>query len=468
MTGQTKIVHEKTIMAIKKEPIIARASSAGKGGIGVVRISGDPEQIDAIEGKLHSGSPLAPRVASLRSVKDAAGELIDRVILIRFQTPRSYTGEDVLEIQAHGGPAVQKMIIDRCLEVGADQGLRLARAGEFTERAFLNGKIDLAQAEAIADLIEATSEKAARAAARSMRGDFSAQINALNSMVIEFRAHIEASLDFPEEEIDFIESSGVREGLQKLIAGLDSVLASATRGKVLRDGLSVVLSGAPNVGKSSLMNAFAGDSVAIVTDIAGTTRDRIEYEISLDGLPVRLIDTAGLRRTEDPIERIGIERTLQAIEKADVVLRMREAGNSGRIEADYAYELMRSHLRDGVVTLDVINKADIRQPQGIQEDSYVISAKTRQGVEALSERLREIAGMTDGAEGEFMARSRHLACLSRARQHAQMALDGLLQMPLEVTAEELRLSSNALGEIVGQTLPDDILGLIFSRFCIGK
>ena len=453
---------------MKNDPIVARASSAGKGGIGVVRISGVASDIDAIEKALHARELLAERRATLRSIRDGKGELIDRVIFIRFRAPASYTGEDVLEIQAHGGPAVQGLIIGRCLEVGQSAGLRLARPGEFTERAFLNNKIDLTQAEAIADLIEATSEKSARAAARSMKGEFSERVNSLNSSVIEFRAQIEAILDFPEEEIDFLENSGIREGISKLIEDIASVQKAATRGKVLRDGLSVVLAGAPNVGKSSLMNALAGDNVAIVTDIAGTTRDRIEYEISLDGLPVKLIDTAGLRETEDPIEKIGIDRTLEAIERADVVLRLTEAADPSALASDVAYRMASRHLRAGVVILDVINKADLARPEHSGKDTYVISAITREGIDALCEKLKSIAGVADGNEGEFMARSRHLACLARSKEHARNALNGLDGMPLEVVAEELRLCSHALGEIVGQTLADDLLGMIFSKFCIGK
>ncbi len=455
-------------MTMKNDPIVARASSAGKGGIGVVRISGAASDIDAIEKALHARELLAERRATLRSIRDGKGELIDRVIFIRFRAPASYTGEDVLEIQAHGGPAVQGLIIGRCLEVGQSAGLRLARPGEFTERAFLNNKIDLTQAEAIADLIEATSEKSARAAARSMKGEFSEWVNSLNSSVIEFRAQIEAILDFPEEEIDFLENAGIRKGISKLIEDIASVQKAATRGKVLRDGLSVVLAGAPNVGKSSLMNALAGDSVAIVTDIAGTTRDRIEYEISLDGLPVKLIDTAGLRETEDPIERIGIDRTLEAIERADVVLRLTEAADPSALASDVAYRMASRHLRAGVVILDVINKADLARPEHSGKDTYVISAITREGIDALCEKLKSIAGVADGNEGEFMARSRHLACLARSKEHARNALNGLDGMPLEVVAEELRLCSHALGEIVGQTLADDLLGMIFSKFCIGK
>ena len=453
---------------MKNDPIVARASSAGKGGIGVVRISGAASDIDAIEKALHARELLAERRATLRSIRDGKGELIDRVIFIRFRAPASYTGEDVLEIQAHGGPAVQGLIIGRCLEVGQSAGLRLARPGEFTERAFLNNKIDLTQAEAIADLIEATSEKSARAAARSMKGEFSERVNSLNSSVIEFRAQIEAILDFPEEEIDFLENAGIRKGISKLIEDIASVQKAATRGKVLRDGLSVVLAGAPNVGKSSLMNALAGDNVAIVTDIAGTTRDRIEYEISLDGLPVKLIDTAGLRETEDPIERIGIDRTLEAIERADVVLRLTEAAEPSALASDVAYRMASRHLRAGVVILDVINKADLARPEHSGKDTYVISAITREGIDALCEKLKSIAGVADGNEGEFMARSRHLACLARSKEHARNALNGLDGMPLEVVAEELRLCSHALGEIVGQTLADDLLGMIFSKFCIGK
>ena len=451
-----------------KAPIIARASAPGRGGVGIIRLSGSATAMDSIVRELFKGKVLKPRFAHLCPVEDDDGQAIDQAIVIRFVAPRSYTGEDVLEIQAHGGTAIQQMIMDRCMRVGSRVGLRYAEPGEFTQRAFLNGRIDLAQAEAVADLIDAGSAASARAAARSLQGCFSKRITDLNEQLIDLRAFVEATLDFPEEEIEFIENGHVAQRVVDLLGQVQDLSKSAMRGKVLRDGLTVVLVGSPNVGKSSLMNTLAGDEVAIVTDIAGTTRDKIEYAIEVDGVPIKLIDTAGLRQTEDTVEMIGIERTLKAIENADVILHLKDVTRLADEEDQTAMELILPRLREGVEFLTVVNKVDLVKAEDTAVDGLLLSTKTGFGVDVLTQELRRIAGMSEVSEGDFMARARHLDCIARAQEHLQNVVLGIGSMNLEIAAEELRLSSNALGEIVGQTLPDDLLGMIFSRFCIGK
>lgn len=455
-----------------KDPIIAKASAAGQGGIGVVRISGQTRLVDELVANLFNGKLLKPRYATLQAINDNDGKLIDRAIVLRFCAPASYTGEDVLEIQAHGGMAVQQMILDRCLEVGKSLGLRMAHPGEFSQRAFLNGKMDLAQAEAVADLIEASNHAAARAAARSLQGEFSGRVNAVNQAVLELRAYIEATMDFPEEEIDFIQNGRVNEKVEEIAVMLDALCQSAMRGKVLRDGLTVVLVGAPNVGKSSLMNALAGEDVAIVTDIAGTTRDKISYSINLDGLAINLIDTAGVRITQDPVEKIGIERTLKAVEDADVVIHMMSAVEIDTLVAEQALELIRPRLREGVVFINVLNKIDLQdlKDDEVSENALRVSAKTHKGLESLTQKLKELSGINQEVQGDFLARSRHLDCLARAKEHISVIRSARVGelIGLDIAAEELRLTSLALGEIVGQTVADDLLGMIFSKFCIGK
>lgn len=457
-------------MLTANEPIVARASGSGRGGIGVVRVSGNSEAVSKICLALFPNIALKPRHAHLLPIRDADGELIDRAIVIYFCGPASYTGEDVLEIQAHGGAIVQQWIVDRLLDVGKSVGLRLAQPGEFTQRAYLNGRMDLAQAEAVADLIDATTRASARAASRSMNGVFSQQVAALDEQLTTLRAFIEATLDFPEEEIEFVQAGHVNEQVQSIHEKLQMLQKTAMRGKVLRDGLTIVLVGAPNVGKSSLLNALAGEEVAIVTDIAGTTRDRISQTLHLDGLPVNVIDTAGVRLTNDPIEQIGINRTLEAIREADVVLHLVTVDDIAFDEVDKtALEMIRNNLREGVTYWTGVNKIDLH-PSVIQDVDFQISAKTGVGISELIEQLKTLAGMNDTDEGDFMARSRHLECLARAQEHIEVISAGRVgqEIGLDIAAEELRLAGKHLGEIVGEHTPDDILGQIFARFCIGK
>ena len=455
------------MMHSDQDPIVARATAPGRGGIGIVRVSGCRKYIFSITEALFSNRSLQSRRATLLPVCDAQGRVIDRAVILYFEGPHSYTGEDVIEFQAHGGTAVLQMIIDRLLEVGRPVNLRLADAGEFTQRAFLNGRMDLAQAEAVADLIDAGTAAAARAATRTLQGVFSEKVQKVSDHITELRAYVEATLDFPEEDIDFIADGRIREQVDGILLELTDLERKALRGKVLRDGLTVVLVGAPNVGKSSLMNALSQSDVAIVTEIAGTTRDRIEHDINLDGLLVHLIDTAGVRETEDPVEKIGVERTLSAVENADVVLSLRDAAGA---ESDNAWAAMKiqERLREGVISIDVVNKADINRPTNVSFQTVVLSAKTGDGIDGLIERLKCISGKSVENEGDFLARSRHLNCLARAKTHLELVQANLQQMTLELAAEELRLAGNEIGEITGQVLPDDLLGMIFSRFCIGK
>lgn len=456
-----------------KDPIIARASAAGFGGIGIIRLSGVPEKMTGMLERLFPGKKVEPRHAHLFALNDAQALLIDRTIVLHFPAPASYTGESVVEIQAHGGPAVLQMIIDRCMEVGADLGLRQAQPGEFSERAFFNGRMDLVQAEAVADLIEASSQAAARAAARSMQGAFSHEVHRINQDLLELRAYIEATIDFPEEEVDFIEDGHVNERVDAIAGELEALSRNAMRGKVLRDGLTVVLVGSPNVGKSSLMNALAREDVAIVTDIAGTTRDKIDYMINLDGFSMNLIDTAGVRHTEDKVEQIGIERTLKAVENADVVVHLTSADQKDQAGEQEAMELIRPRLREGVVFVRVMNKVDLVESSAVAavgDDGVIaISARTGKGMDVLTEKLKKIAGMSGEVQGEFLARTRHLECIARALEHVNAIRGGVgVRIGLEIAAEELRLAGQALGEIVGETVADDLLGMIFSKFCIGK
>jgi tRNA modification GTPase len=462
-------------MVSDKDPIVAIATAPGRGGIGIVRLSGADlaPVIDAVLGA--RARALAPRRATLARFLDASGAAIDEGIALLFPAPHSYTGETVLELHAHGGPVVLRLLVARCLEAGRAIGLRLAEPGEFTRRAFLNERMDLAQAEAVADLIDASTAAAARSAARSLAGAFSREVHALADALVELRTLVEATLDFPEEEIDFLEASDARGRLQALRMQLAQLLLRARQGAVLREGLAVVLIGQPNVGKSSLLNALAGEELAIVTPVAGTTRDRIAQQVEVDGIPLNVIDTAGLRETSDPVERIGIERTWAAVDRADVVLHLIDAAarNPDAAAADAAIEARVRERAPRAPVLTVYNKVDLTdQPARAAGDSIWLSALTGAGLDALRARLLAIAGWESAASGEhaFLARTRHLEALRAAQEHldaaARCAEQGNRQ--LELLAEELRLAGNRLAEITGEFTADDLLGRIFSRFCIGK
>lgn len=450
------------------QPIVAIATAPGRGGIGIVRVSG-PALGPFICALL--GRQLTPRHATYGPFPDAAGKAIDQGIAIYFSSPNSYTGEDVLELQGHGGPAVLQTLLKRCLNVGKAFGLRMAAPGEFTLRAFLNDKIDLAQAEAVADLIDATSEAAARAAMASYQGDFSKRIENLTAKIIELRMLVEATLDFPEEEIEFLEKFQARARLSSIQEELNDVLAQSQQGMVLREGLHVVLAGEPNVGKSSLLNALSGQDLAIVTDIAGTTRDKVSQVIHLDGVPITIIDTAGLRDTNDTIEALGIARSWEEIKRADVVLHLL---NIQQPDSPLDQQIM-SHRSAKSVILKIFNKCDLISSSPAnspisQEDALFISAKTGDGLNQLRQRLLEIAGWQPGQESPWLARQRHIDALQAAQDSLSNAQSHAEQNDrvLDLFAEELRLAHDHLGSITGRMTPDELLGEIFSRFCIGK
>ena len=454
-------------MMTRKLPIIAVATAPGKAGVGVVRISG--QNLKPIIKALFQRD-LVPRQATLLSLRDVGGQLIDQLVAISFVAPASFTGEDVLELQCHGGPHLLELVMRRCLELGKEDGLVIAEPGEFTLRAYLNNKVDLAQAEAIADLIDAQSEAAVRGAARSLQGAFSNDINDLVEEITQLRILVESTLDFPEEEIEFLENAQARERLLALKAKLQALRDGAKQGKILRDGIHLVLAGAPNVGKSSLLNRLAGEEVAIVTPIAGTTRDRVKESIQIEGVPMHIIDTAGLRDTSDEVEVKGIERTWEAIRLADLVVFL-TAPNADK-ESDELRGQILEAIPPKCPVLELVNKADLFDKDFVanKPDSLLISAKTGQGIEALKQKILETVGWNGPQEGAIVARRRHLDCLERAAEHIerseQFAANG--NNSLELFAEELFLAQNHLGQITGKLLPDDLLGKIFSQFCIGK
>ena len=443
---------------MQSPPIAAIATAPGRGGVGIVRLSGAglKDWIEPLTGKAPSALFAAPRVATLTQFIDTAGQAIDEGLLIYFAGPNSFTGEDVIELHGHGGPVVMQLLLARCLDLGA----RLAEPGEFTRRAFINGKLDLAQAEAVADLINASTATAARSAVRSLQGDFSRAIDALMQPLIELRALTEATLDFPEEEVDFLKSIQAEARLQHIREALVTVQASARQGKLLHDGLTVVLIGQPNVGKSSLLNALAGEDLAIVTPVAGTTRDVVRAHLQIEGVPLHVIDTAGLHDTSDEVERLGIERTWREIEKADVAVLLTDAQH-GLTPAE---QVIIERLPQGTTRVTVQNKIDLGVVASTA-DALQISAKTGAGIDALRAKLLEIAGWQPG-ESLFIARERHLRALSDAAEHLETAATAL--PALEIFAEELRLAHKALQSITGEYTPDDLLGDIFAKFCIGK
>jgi tRNA modification GTPase len=455
------------------DPIVAVATASGRGAVGIVRLSA--ADLSAFVVAMF-GRPLQPRHASYLPFNDAAGTPIDRGLGVHFPGPHSYTGEDVLELQAHGGPVVLQLLLARCLELAEVHlpGLRLAQPGEFTERAFLNDKLDLAQAEAVSDLIDASTEAAARSAGRSLSGAFSDEINALRDRLIDLRMLVEATLDFPEEEIDFLEKANARGRLQAIAAQVDAVLARARQGVLLREGITVVLAGQPNVGKSSLLNALAGAELAIVTPIAGTTRDTVSGTVQIEGVPVHVIDTAGLRDSQDEVERIGVARSWGEIERADAVLLMHDLTRVGEPDYDAGERQIEARLPAALLNSDrllhVFNKSDAAPNEAHAPNGLVLSARTGAGIAALRTKLLELAGWHAQPEGVFIARTRHVQALRETRAHLAGALAQAARADaaLDLLAEELRLAHDALGAITGAFGADDLLGEIFSRFCIGK
>ena len=451
-----------------QDPIAAIATAPGRGAVGMVRVSGKDlgPVISAVCNKA-----LLPRYATYVPFLDASGQPIDKGLAIHFPAPHSYTGEDVLELQAHGGPVVLQLLLARCLAVLP--GMRVAQPGEFTERAFLNDKIDLAQAEAIADLIDASTETAARSAARSMSGEFSNAVNALLAQLIHLRMLVEATLDFPEEDIDFLQKADAQGQLERLQAALTTVMHSASQGSILREGIKVVIAGQPNAGKSSLLNALAGAELAIVTPIAGTTRDKVTQLIQIDGVPLHVVDTAGLREALDEVEKIGVERAWAEIQSADAVLFLHDLTQQGvlsHITDDQRIQTaLRLKLTSKTPVIHVWNKSDAAvlapSPEGV-----VISAKTGHGLQALREQLLKAVGWQSTPEGLFMARERHIQALARVQEQLRKANEQLrIPVPaLDLLAEDLRQAQLHLSEITGKFTPDDLLGEIFSKFCIGK
>lgn len=452
------------------DTIVAVATAPGRGAVGIVRISG-PALSPIIEAVC--GGPLEARRATYLSLRGADGMAIDRGLAIHFRAPHSYTGEDVLELQAHGGPVVLQLLLARCLEAGAGLGARLAQPGEFTQRAFLNGKLDLAQAEAVSDLIDASTEAAARSAVRSLSGSFSAEIEALAGHLVELRTLVEATLDFPDEEVDFLEKADARGRLARIASGLQVVMARARQGALLREGIKVVLAGQPNVGKSSLLNALAGSELAIVTSIPGTTRDKVSETIQIEGIPIHVTDTAGLRDSNDEIERLGIARSWREVADANVVLFLHDLTRGEQTGYALAETVLADRLNSALASrtrlLHVYNKVDaLRQPPVVE--GSIISAVTGLGLEALRKAILESVGAQLPSEGVGIARTRHVQALHRASEHLEAAEShaASADAALDLLAEDLRQAHNALGEITGAFTPDDLLGQIFGRFCIGK
>ncbi len=482
--------------SFNQDPIVAIATPPGRGAVGIVRVSG--KSIAPLV-RAMCGRELKPRDATYLPFLDANGQAIDHGLALFFPAPHSFTGEDVLELQAHGGPVVMQLLVSRCLEASAEleattqharlPGLRIAQPGEFTQRAFLNDKMDLAQAEAVADLIDASTEAAARGAVRSLSGEFSKEVHTLLEALIHLRMLVEATLDFPEEDIDFLQKADAKGQLNRLQTTLASVMQRAGQGALLREGIKVVIAGQPNAGKSSLLNALAGAELAIVTPIAGTTRDKVQQTIQIEGIPLHIIDTAGLRESNDEVEKIGIERAWAEIGAADAVLFLHdlvrwndqnELVSYQAADANIAAQLTKL-LPQRVPVIQVWNKVDAVQPHlavqamatpsdGVNIANIAISAKNGQGLETLRHTLLEVVGWQPAAEGTYIARERHFQALRQVKLHLVQA-DAQLNASnaaLDLLAEELRLAQNALSAITGEFTPDDLLGEIFSKFCIGK
>ncbi|QRN05000.1 tRNA uridine-5-carboxymethylaminomethyl(34) synthesis GTPase MnmE [Legionella sp. MW5194] len=446
---------------MQEETIVAIATPPGRGGVGIIRLSGPASYAIALH--LTHKKQLKPRLATYTSFFNPLSEAIDSGLALFFKAPHSFTGEDVVELHAHGSPVVLDLLVKRCVELGA----RLARPGEFSERAFLNDKMDLTQAEAIADLINASSETAARLAVRSLQGDFSKKIHALNDKLIYLRMYVEAAIDFPEEEIDFLADGKIAGMLSDLLTDVQAIGAMAAQGTLLREGLGVVIAGKPNAGKSTLINALAGREVAIVTDIAGTTRDVMREHILLDDLPMHLIDTAGLRESEDVVEKEGIKRAWQEVSRADCVLMVIDIEDTHQVlELSQA---IQQQLPPNVPVIKVFNKIDKANRQPSQQDNDIyLSAKSGIGIDLLKTKIKDVVGYQP-TEGQFIARRRHLAALKQAEE---LLLNGQLQLQQakagELLADDLRLAHQSLNEITGEFTTDDLLGKIFSSFCIGK
>ncbi|MBR9827067.1 MAG: tRNA uridine-5-carboxymethylaminomethyl(34) synthesis GTPase MnmE [Oceanospirillales bacterium] len=455
------------MLSTSQDTIAAQATPPGRGGVGIIRLSG-PDALNIAKQLL--GFTPKPRHAHYAPFLGAAGEQLDQGIALYFPNPHSFTGEDVVEFQGHGGPVIIDMLLHRAIALGA----RLARPGEFSERAFLNDKLDLAQAEAIADLIDSSSEQAARCALRSLQGAFSERVHALVEALIQLRIYVEAAIDFPEEEIDFLADGKVQADLEQILTHLQQVRQEARQGSLMREGMNVVIAGRPNAGKSSLLNALAGRETAIVTDIEGTTRDVLREHIHIDGMPLHIIDTAGLRDAPDAVERIGIDRAWDEIRKADRILMMVDSTRSATTDPAQLWPELADHLDDFSHVTLIRNKADLTgESIGLeQQGEYTLirlSAKGGSGVDLLRQHLKEVMGFSSTTEGGFMARRRHIDALERARELLETGSEQLLLHGAgELLAEDLRQAQQVLGEITGQFSSDDLLGRIFSSFCIGK
>ncbi|BAI99996.1 tRNA uridine-5-carboxymethylaminomethyl(34) synthesis GTPase MnmE [Shewanella violacea] len=451
-----------------EDTIVAQATAPGRGGVGIIRISGD--QASEVAMAMLGHIPKT-RYADYCDFKTADGVVIDQGIALYFKGPNSFTGEDVLELQGHGGQIVLDMLIKRVLET---KDIRIARPGEFSEQAFMNDKLDLTQAEAIADLIDATSEQAAKSALNSLQGEFSTEVHALVEKVTNLRLYVEAAIDFPDEEVDFLSDGKIAGSLNKIITRLDSVKASAKQGSIIREGMKVVIAGRPNAGKSSLLNALAGKESAIVTEVAGTTRDVLREHIHIDGMPLHIIDTAGLRDTSDTVEKIGIERAWAEIETADQVLFMVDGTTTDAVDPHEIWPDFIDRLPSKLGITVVRNKADLTgESLELTQDHghpvYRISAKTGLGIDSVKQHLKSLMGYQSNLEGGFIARRRHLEALDLASSHLMLGKEQLeVYLAGELLAEELRMSQMALSEITGKFTSDDLLGKIFSSFCIGK
>ncbi len=471
-TGDDNRSVPSSLIDLPDDPIAAVATAPGRGAVGIVRLSGRGL---ATLAQAITQRTLTKRVAHYGPFLDAQGAPIDNGLALFFPSPHSYTGEDVLELQAHGGPVVLQLLLARCLELGTSQRLRLAQPGEFTLRAFLNGKLDLAQAEAVSDLIDAHTEAAARSAARSLAGALSQEVGALAQRLLELRTLVEATLDFPDEEIDFLEKADARGRLARIDAELEQVLDRTRQGALLSEGMTVVLAGQPNVGKSSLLNALAGAELAIVTPVPGTTRDKIAQTIQIEGVPVHVVDTAGLRDSTDEVERIGISRSWREIEQADAVVLLHDLTRSGQRDYEAGERAIAARLgldperADDTRVLHVFNKSDAA-PTVSSNGGLRLSALTGAGLADLRRALLARAGWHASPQGVYIARTRHVQALRRTREHLHVArvLADRGDAALDLLAEELRLAHRALSEITGRVSADTLLGEIFGRFCIGK